>query len=261
MTHNARLNGTPPVQGTPSLADRFWSRVDRSGGEDACWPWLKYIVNHRGNFFVSRQVGYRVAHEVAYELTYGAARHKRYVLHTCTCKSCCNPKHLVALADTTAHRFWSKVDMTGGADACWPWIGAMSCGYGHFGISRDEIEVSSRVAWRLTFGAIPNKKLVCHHCDNRACCNPAHLFIGTHADNTADMVRKGRNVPPPRGNPPPPPMHGVSHPQAKLNDTKVLQIRALRESGMTCHALAKQFNVTATTISYICNRRIWRHLP
>lgn len=87
-------------------------------------------------------------------------------------------------------RFWEKVNRSG--DDCWEWTAALdSSGYGHFVIDGRHY-AASRVAWMLTHGPIADGMLVCHHCDNRVCCRPDHLFLGTAKDNTQDGVRKGR---------------------------------------------------------------------
>lgn len=86
-------------------------------------------------------------------------------------------------------RFWSKVEKT---EACWNWVGATSRrGYGAMNIDNRTLQ-THRVVYELTYGTIPAGLCVCHHCDNPRCVRPDHLFLGTHADNMHDMVRKGR---------------------------------------------------------------------
>jgi HNH endonuclease len=99
-----------------------------------------------------------------------------------------------------AERFWSKVDSSGGSDACWPWTAALNVqrgGYGQFRLGLPEKKTirSNRMAWLLSGGEIPEDVHVLHRCDNPACCNPAHLFLGTNADNIRDRVTKGRSNP------------------------------------------------------------------
>lgn len=147
-----------------------------------------------------------------------------------------------------ADRFWEKVDQSSGPDACWLWKhGRDHDGYGDFQTHNNPAHRSSgahRVAWELTHGPIPAGLQVCHHCDVRACCNPAHLFLGTMQDNTADKVAKGRHV-----------GHGY-----KLTADQVRVIRACCLAGEAYSTLAGEFGVTATMIRSIAKGRVWAHL-
>lgn len=89
--------------------------------------------------------------------------------------------------------FWSRVDVRSPGE-CWPWRGAVNSeGYGAHKIAGVQVR-AHRIAWDLAHPEepIPDDVLACHHCDNPRCCNPTHLFPGAAADNTRDMLQKGR---------------------------------------------------------------------
>ena len=145
---------------------------------------------------------------------------------------------------TLEERFWSKVTK-GRPNACWEWQGARQVqgyGYLHAGAaSSRRWEIAHRVAWTIHFGEVPEGLVVCHHCDNPPCCNPAHLFLGTRADNNRDRRDKGR-----------------SH--SKLNEVGVREIMRRLEAGERQASIAKLFNVTHQTISDISRHKAWAHL-
>lgn len=94
---------------------------------------------------------------------------------------------------TNRERFWAKV-LKGGPDECWPWTGARNPhGYGKLKIKRTRMVITApRFAFAVHFDVDPGEQCVLHRCDNRACCNPNHLFLGSQLDNLADMRAKGR---------------------------------------------------------------------
>ena len=91
-----------------------------------------------------------------------------------------------------ARKFWSKVDSSGGPDACWEWQGyRLPLGYGQYTQNRIHYR-ANRVAALLGGISLRSEDLACHSCDNPPCCNPSHLFAGSPHDNVLDMIDKGR---------------------------------------------------------------------
>ncbi|WP_370601162.1 HNH endonuclease [Pseudomonas nitroreducens] len=143
---------------------------------------------------------------------------------------------------------------------CFIYLGYRNAdGYGRIN-RHGKVFAAHRYAWELVFGNIPRGLYVCHRCDNPACCNPDHLFLGTQSDNMADMRSKGRGSWPGRKggiN-----HHGEKNPKAKLSAEQVAWIRAnhSKKKGSelgTC-ALAKRFGVNRNTIYWIVSGKCWK---
>ena len=98
-----------------------------------------------------------------------------------------------------------------------------------------------RIAWEFENGPVPDGMCVCHSCDNPPCCNPKHLFLGSHQDNTQDMMKKGRHNP--RG-------------PHKLTDKEILEIREQAKEGVHQVYLAETYEVSQSMISNIVRRKI-----
>lgn len=156
-------------------------------------------------------------------------------------------------------RFWSKVDRSGGPDACWLWTGSFfDSGYGQFAQTAKINRRAHRVAYELAIGPIPDGLNVLHSCDNRPCCNPSHLFIGTQLDNMADMTAKGRQGM--RGHfAPERRPRGERHHNSRLTLADVRAIRLAYASGhRTQQSLANEYGVTRGNIGHIVRGVAWR---
>lgn len=154
---------------------------------------------------------------------------------------------------TIAERFWPKVDSSGGQDACWIWTAAKSHGYGIMSSRKGSAPYKAyRVSWELHNGPIPIGLHVLHRCDNPACVNPRHLFVGTHRDNMDDMTSKGRARVASKAH------HGEKNSSAKLTEEQVRTIRKISEGGTPASKIAKAFGISRPVCSRIIRRELWK---
>lgn len=145
--------------------------------------------------------------------------------------------------DHRAH-FEKKFRVTPG---CWIWTaGFYNVGYGQFK-EGPKAHGAHRFSYILYCGEIPDGLFVCHKCDNRACVNPDHLFLGTHAENMADMRKKGRGAN----------LKGSQVGNAKLTESIVLEIL---KSDLPQYVLRKKYGISSAQISRIKNGKRWAHM-
>jgi hypothetical protein len=155
----------------------------------------------------------------------------------------------MATRKSTAERFWAKVDSSGGPDACWPWTGSTFIGgYGQFSPTHATTITAHRMAYTLTYGPIARHLYACHRCDQPICCNPRHIFSGTPAENSHDMMAKGRSSKA---------LCCERNPGAKLTPD---QVRFIRTSGESLRILSKRFDVAIMTIWRARSGQTWHQL-
>jgi len=161
------------------------------------------------------------------------------------------PKPVPILTHDDAVRFWDKVHQRH-PDDCWGWKASVTKGngYGQFGIDGRMVG-AHRVAYFLGTGRQPTGLHVLHKCDNKRCCNPAHLFLGTNGDNCNDYLAKGFG--PHLGHD----QVGERNGNARLTEADV---RAIRAANDIQRIIAARYGITQVMVSRIKLRRAWKHV-
>lgn len=174
----------------------------------------------------------------------------------------------IKLTPAEETRFWAKVNKNGPTmphmeTPCWIWTASKDHkNYGNIRIKRKMFR-AHRVAWMICHNIIPSGNghhgiCVCHRCDNRACCRPDHLFLGTNAENMQDMCAKKRHA---KFTKPECYIRGIMHKSAKLTEFQVIEIRRLYSEGLfTLKELGKKYGVHLTLVHAIIKRKKWSHI-
>lgn len=139
-----------------------------------------------------------------------------------------------------------------GPDECWPWCGSLNrWGYGACQYGGKNVN-ASRAAYIVANGEVPEGLVICHRCDNPACCNPAHLFAATQAANLADCRAKGRAIY----------KYGAAHHRAcaKITTDDVLAMRRRYAAGETQTGIGRSMGLHPATVSRIVRGQLWGHV-
>ncbi len=270
------------TQYTPDLIERFYAKVSKTPTEQGCLEWMAYHDPRGYGFFAVGNGKTLRAHRVAWELVNGAIPEGLFVRHfVCNNPRCVNVDHLRLgthadnmhdivtsgrwhnapnttapyvrpVGPTDEERFYAKVSKTPNETGCLDWLGGLRNGYGHFN-TRGKYFYAHRLAWELVNGPIPPGMCACHACDRRICCNPAHIFIGSKAENMHDMIAKGRadhtdNC------------RGEAVGTSKLTAIQVMEIRSPQYGGWTLEDIASQYNVSKQLVWQILHRKAWKHI-
>ena len=165
-----------------------------------------------------------------------------------TCSKTCHYEYLRKINHyQIPNTFWQTLRANG---ECLEWPKTHDTrGYGQLAY-HGKLWRAHRLAWFLTNGPIPKGIYVCHKCDNRLCCRPSHLFLGTQLDNMQDCARKGRTL------------KGSQKPTSKLTESDVAEIKAALENrtSQTLTLLVERYGVRRQTIDAIIDGRTWRHV-
>ncbi len=165
-------------------------------------------------------------------------------------KSMRSNKIIPEMTQRQIESFWGKVDKTAHG-GCWVWTAYKNHrGYGKKGLGESAVYEAHRLSYFLHHKIDPGILYVCHKCDNRACVNPEHLFLGTQADNIADAKNKNRLS------------IGSRHYIAKITEAQVIEIRTLYETGNYSQAeLARRYGFkSSVSIFHIVNKNHWKHI-
>lgn len=134
-------------------------------------------------------------------------------------------------------------------NGCWAWLSYKDpFGYGRLNVGGKPV-LASRISYLLHYGDIPDGLFVLHRCDNPSCVNPGHLFLGTQADNVADMETKGRSRK--RS------LSGEQHHRSKVTNAIV---RAIRRSPASDADMAAKYQISRATVHSIRHRKTWKHV-
>jgi len=237
-----------------TLELRLRSKINLA--DNSCWEWIPLIHDNENITNCSYKTKIQGKWKTVQVVNYLYKQlvdptNKISLIPQCSNPKCVNPFHYKP--NTLSNRFWKHVDI-GEIDDCWDWKHKIRAnGYGRFNVTGKDKKGfnASRLAYMLhhDIDHLEHDIFVCHKCDNRLCCNPNHLFLGTNKENMQDMRNKGRSA------------RGERNGQAKLTDEQILSIRELWETGnYTQRKIGEMLSIAQSTVHGIVHHKRWKHI-
>jgi len=160
-------------------------------------------------------------------------------------KDCCSAYRRHS-PEQIKQKFWKNTNKKK-SNECWDWMPCRDkTEYGALFINQKKHK-AHRYSYELHYGKIPKGKIICHRCDNPSCVNPNHLFLGTHADNSADRSAKNRHA------------YGEKTGSSKLTVKQVLDIKELLDKKIKYKVVKKKYNISCSTVYCIKSGKYWKH--
>ena len=238
MSGKTEWNACPGCGQPKDVRARRCRTCNAAKWSDSDVVFLRDNINRLSWTDIARHLGKRVGTVRAHAARLGAAKDKAYV------ERAVSIGRWGELSMAQRYNLHVIVNPIG----CWGWRGGVDGGgYGVFSNGKRRFK-AHRASYELYVGPIPEGMSVLHRCDNPICSNPAHLFVGTQADNMRDAAEKRRVE------------YGVRHRASKLNASSVRKLRDLHAAGESPTRIAELFGVARATVLAVINGRTWRHV-
>ncbi len=165
------------------------------------------------------------------------------------CSNKCKPKYYSEKESLDHQIKMYNERVVKNTEGCWGWTGTTDSTQGYSRIRNKRKNISAhRISWIIHRGEIPEGKQINHHCDNRRCTNPYHLYLGTQQENDADRMKRNRQA------------KGSRNAAAKLNEQQVLEIKKNLKQGFSYKEIQEIYHISNATVSNISTEKNWKHV-